>query len=159
MDAIQSGAWAVTVSGTPPVAAQQSGAWNVGGTVELAAGNNSVGATKDDGPAWDTIYGLSGERFVSADQSASAANVCGTPASGEYLVVTDIITSVAAEMRVDFTEETSGTVLLTAYLPARSVWHYTPRGKLKLPTADKRLQVQTDAAGSISVLFVGYSEA
>lgn len=116
-------------------------------------------ATQDDGPAWATSFGVSGARFTSADQSGAAAAVTDAPASGKKLVVTDIVVSADTAMRVNFTEETSGTLLLSLYLPANGSAQITPRGKLKLATAGKKLMVQTSAAGNIAVTAWYYSEA
>ena len=62
-------------------------------------------------------------------------------------------------MRVDLKEETTGTVLASIYLPANGSAQITPRGKLKLATADKKLQVITSAAGNIAVTAFYHSEA
>ncbi len=125
----------------------------------LPAGTNSIGGTTDNGPHWTSAFGVSGARFTSADQSGSAANVTDAPGTGEKLVITDLVISVDTAMRVDFKEETSGTVLLSLYMAANSTAQLTTRSKLKLPTPDTRLQVQTSAAGNIAVTAFYYSEA
>ncbi len=125
----------------------------------LPAGSNTIGGTTDSGPHWSSVFGVSGARFTSADQSASAASVTDAPTAGQKLVITDLVVSVDTAMRVDFKEETSGTVLLSLYMAANSSAQVTPRSKLKLATADKRLQVQTSAAGKIAVTAFYYSEA
>jgi len=115
-------------------------------------------STKDTGPSWSSSLGVSGARFTSADQSGSDADVTDAPSSGEKLVITDIVVSVDTDMRVDFKEETSGTVLYSLYMSANSPTQFTPRGEMKLATADKKLQVRTSAAGNISVTAFYYSE-
>lgn len=130
-----------------------------GSEVALAAGTETVGATMDAGPAQVTLFGLAGVRFTSANQSASAASVTDAPVVGQKLVITDIIVSVEVAMRVDFKEETSGTILLSLYLPANGSGQITPRSKLKLATINKKLQVQTSVAGNIAVTAFYYSEA
>lgn len=107
--------------------------------------------TLDKGPSNTTYYGLAGTRFLSADQSASAAAVTSAPPANEFLVVTDITVSCGADMTVNFTEETSGDVILTLYMPENSVLQYTPRGRIRLKVANKRLMVQTSVAGNIAV--------
>lgn len=116
------------------------------------------GDTEDGGPAWNTVFGVSGARFLSANQSASPAAVTDAPTAGKKLVITDIVLSVDAAMRVDFKEETTGTVFFSVYMGANSAGQITPRSELKLPTADKRLQVQTSAPGNIAVTVFYYSE-
>lgn len=106
-----------------------------------------------------TSLGVSGARYTSADRSASAASVTDSPASGKKLVITDCDISVDTAMRVDLKEETSGTVFFSKYLPANGSWSAVTRGKFKLPTADKKLQIQTSVAGNISVTAMYYSEA
>ena len=61
-------------------------------------------------------------------------------------------------MQVDFEIETAGTNFLTFYCAANSSYQFTPRGRLKLPTADKKLMVDTSAAGNISVTVFYHSE-
>lgn len=121
-----------------------------------SAGN--AGA-KDAGPNWASSFGVSGARFTSSNQSASAASVTDAPTSGQKLVVTDVLISVDTAMRVDLKEETTGTVLASIYMAANSMVQFTPRSKLKLATADKKLQVQTSASGNIAVTAFYYSEA
>lgn len=120
---------------------------------------NVIGSTQDAGPAWSSSFGVSGARFTSANQSASAANVTDAPASGKKLVITDVLISVDTAMRVDLKEETSGTVLASAYMAANTVVQITPRSKWKLATADKRLQVQTSASGNVAVTAFYHSES
>ena len=128
-------------------------------SVALAAGSAAIGATQDAGPSWASVFGVSGARYTSADRSGSAASITDAPTSGQKLVITDVLISVDAAMRVDLKEETSGTVIASFYLPANGTMQWTPRGKTKLATADKKLQVQTSAAGNIAVTAHDYSEA
>lgn len=125
----------------------------------LVAGTASIGGAKDNGPHWASVYGVSGARYTSADRSSSAASVTDAPTGGQKIVVTDIVVSVDTAMRVDFKEETSGTVVMSVYLPANGMAQITPRSKLKLATADKALQVQTSVAGNIAVTAFYFSEA
>jgi len=113
----------------------------------------------DSGPSWPTLLGIAGARFTSADQSGSAAAVHTAPGTGLKAVITDIIVSVDTAMTVTFTEETAGTVLLTLYLAANSTMQITPRAKLKLGVAVKRLMVQTSVAGNIAVTAMYYMES
>ena len=114
--------------------------------------------TSDAGPAWTTLLGIAGVRFTSADQSASAAAVITAPGGGLKAVITDVIVSSDTAMSADFSEE-SGGVLFTIYLPAGGGAQITPRSKLKLSAATKRLMVQTSKAGSIAVTALYYTEA
>ena len=113
----------------------------------------------DSGPSWPTLLGIAGARFTSADQSATPAAVHTAPGAGLKAVITDLIVSVGTAMTVTFTEETAGTVLFTLYIAANSVVQITPRAKLKLSTAVKRLMVQTSVAGNISVTPFFFTEA
>lgn len=117
------------------------------------------GGVEDAGPSWASVFGVSGARFTSADQSAAAAAITDAPTSGQKLVITDVIVSVDTAMRVDLKEETSGTVLASLYLPANSSGQFTPRGKLKLATANKKLMLQTSAAGNVTATAFYHSEA
>lgn len=101
-------------------------------------------------PTIDVTTGVSGAAFTSSDQSGGVAAVTDAPASGKKLVVVDLIVSVDTAMSVTFTEETSGTTLLVLYMAANTTQHIKPTGKLKLATADKKLNVQTGAAGNVA---------
>jgi len=100
----------------------------------------------------------SSARFTSADQSAAVASVTPVPTTGQKLVITDLIVSVGSALTVNFTEETTGTVLLTLYMAANSTVTVSPRGLFNLTTINKKLQVQTSGAGNISVLAFYRSE-
>lgn len=117
--------------------------------------------SKDYGPGLPggSSWGIAGERFTSADQSAAVASVTDAPASGEYLVITDFIVSVDTAMTVNFSEETSVDYVLTLYMPANGSVQVTPRAKIKLLVADKQLQVRTSASGNIAITAGYYSEA
>lgn len=137
--------------------------WIYAGTespsVTMAAGTAAIGSTTDGGAAWTTVFGVAGARFTSADQSAAVASVTDAPTTGQKLVITDIEISVDTEMRVDFKEETTGTVILSIYMAANSTVPLCTRSKRKLATTNKKLQVQTSVAGNISVGAFYYSEA
>ena len=81
------------------------------------------------------------------------------PTGGQKIVVTDILVSVDTAMSVSFQEETSATVFAKLYLPANGSAQFTPRSKLKLDTADKKLAIDTSVAGNIAVTAFYYSEA
>lgn len=113
------------------------------------------GGIKDAGPAWTPAR----VNVSSADQSGAAADLSAAPTSGQKRILDDIVASADAAMRVDVKEETSGTVLLSFYLPANGTVQITPRSGLKFPTADKKIQVQTSAAGNVRILALTHSEA
>ena len=112
----------------------------------------------DFGSAYASTFGVAGARFTSANQSGSAASVSDAPTTDKHLVIDDVLISVDTEMRVDLKEETSGTVIASIYLPANGSYQFTPRGKLRLATKDKKLQVQTSASGNIAVTAFYHSE-
>ncbi len=109
------------------------------------------------GPA--VTWGISGVPMQSADASAAPANVTDAPSAGQKLVLVDLIISSDTDLTFTFTEETSGTVIYKQYVAANTTLNLATRGKRKLATADKKLQVQTNGAGNISVLASYYSEA
>lgn len=119
----------------------------------LAAGANVIGATKDGGPNWTTVWGVSGAPFTSSDQHSAVASVTDAPTSGQKLVLDDLLVSVDTAMSVTFKEETSAAIVLgPVYLPANGTLVWTPRGKgKKLAVANKKLQVITSVAGNIMV--------
>jgi hypothetical protein len=149
----------VTPSGTTPIATD-----DVGGVqyqrVKLSVGADGSATdvssaapmpSSDNGPGWTQKFGVSGAVFTSADASTATA-VTDAPATGKKLVIDDIIFSVGSTaMQVDFEIETAGTNFLTFHCAANTIVQFTPRGKFKLPTADKKLLVDTSAAGNIAV--------
>lgn len=125
----------------------------------LGAGSAAIGSVKDGGTAFTTSLGVTGARVTSADQSAAVASITDAPASGQKIVIDDILFSSDTALRLDFSEETSGTILFSVYTSAGSSGQFTPRGKLKLATADKKLQWRASAAGNIAVTPIYHSEA
>ena len=113
----------------------------------------------DNGPGWTQVFGVSGARFTSADASTAAA-VTDAPTSGQKLVIDDIVFAVGSTaMQVDFQIETAATVFLTFYCAANTLMQFTPRGKFKLPTADKKLMVKASVAGNVAVTVFYHSES
>ena len=140
------------------IAAAVSTQMQVDVVAALPAGTNTIGATRDAGPAWTSVFGVSGAAFESTDASTPVA-VTDAPSGGEKLVIDDIVFGVDTAMQVDFTEETSGTVIFSFFAGANTNWQFTPRGKVKLATADKKLFVDTSVAGNIAVTISYHSEA
>ena len=153
------GSGSVTVSGNATCEGIAPGAASTVTVGSIAAGTDTIGATLDAGIKATTSLGVSSAVVTSADASTATA-VTGAPTSGQKLVIWDIIASTGSTaLQLDFEEETSGTVLFTAYLPANGFIQITPRGKVKLATADKKLMVDASAAGAVSVTVIYSSEA
>ena len=115
--------------------------------------------TSDGGPNWTQVFGVSGARFSSSDASTAAA-VTDAPTTGQKLVIDDIVFAVGSTaMQVDFQIETAATVFLTFYCAANTIMQFTPRGKFKLPTADKKLMVKASVAGNVAVTVWYHSES
>lgn len=126
----------------------------------LPTGTNTIGAVKDGGPNQTISQGVSGAAFTSADASGADAAVTDAPTSGQKLVLTDVWISSDTAMRIDIKCETSGVILYRGYVSANCGFQQlTPRGKIKLATADKKAMVRTSAAGNIAVMATYYSEA
>jgi hypothetical protein len=130
----------------------------------VTANQGTAGAAawpaSDAGPAWATVRGVSGEPVASADMSGAAVAVTDAPTGTQKVVLDDLYLSTDTALSFTLTEETSGTVILgPLYMAANSAQQVTPRAKLKLDTADKKLFCQTSAAGKVSVLALYHSEA
>lgn len=126
----------------------------------LTEGDISLTVNAEDaGPAWVTSRGVAGARFTSNDQSAAVASITDAPTAGQKLVITDLWISSSTALRLDFNVEDSATVIETVYMAANQSIQMTLRGKWKLPTADKKLQVQSSVAGAFSITPYYYSEA
>lgn len=119
--------------------------------VTITGGN---AATMDAGPAWASSY----LHTASADASGGV-DVTASPTSGQKIVVDDVIVSTGAALTVTFEEETSGTDVLRLYMAANGIAQVTPRGKIKLATADRKLRIVTSGAGTVAVTVCYHSEA
>ena len=124
----------------------------------IAAGTNVIGGTRDAGPSWTTVWGVSGAAVVSADMTSAAA-VTDAPTGGQKICLDDIVISAAVAMNVLVEEQTSGTDLFKIYIPANGTVQITPRGKMKLATADKYVTCKASVAGAITVTCTYHSEA
>lgn len=124
----------------------------------IAAGTNVIGAVLDAGPNWTSVWGVSGAAVVSADMTTAAA-VTNAPAGGQKLILRDIIISTDTAMNVLVEEETSGTDILKVFIPANGTVQVTPRSKIKLATADKKITCKASATGNIAVTCSYSSEA
>ncbi len=127
--------------------------------VKLCAGADGTardwtGGSKDDGPAWTSAY----LQTASADARAGV-DVTAAPASGQKLVIDDVIISTDTAMKVTLEEETSGTDVVVLFLPANGSAQVTPRGRIKLATADKKLRLVASAAGNVAVTVCYHAEA
>lgn len=155
LTATNPGAEGNTIATTETAATLSFGATTLTGGV-----NATLQATASDGgTSWTASFGVAGARFTSADASGAAASVTDAPTTGQKLVITDVEISTDTAMRVDLKEETSGTVIASVYMAANSTVNLCTRSKRKLATVNKKLQVQTSAAGNVSVGAFYYSEA
>jgi hypothetical protein len=112
----------------------------------------------DGGPGWTSVYGVAGIAFTSADATTAAA-VTDAPTTGQKLVIVDLVASSDTAMFLLFHEEsTAGTVIFKVFIPANGTIQITPRGKIKLPTVNKKLMVDASAAGNVAVTATYYSE-
>ena len=124
----------------------------------ISAGSAIIGGTYDAGPSWTSSFGVSSAAFTSADATSVVA-VTDAPTSGQKLVVTDILVSSDTAMNLSFKCETTGVLIAKVFVPANGTVQYTPRGKIKLASADKKLTVTASVAGNIAVTASYYSEA
>lgn len=115
-------------------------------------------ATYDAGALFTNSLGVSSATVTSADASTPVA-ITDVPTTGQKIVVLDIIASSDAAVWLEFEEETSATILFKVYMAADSTVQITPRGKVKLATANKKLMVDAEGAANIAVTCLYYSEA
>lgn len=128
--------------------------------IVLAAGTAAIGAVKDNGPNWTTVWGVSSAPVNSADAS-SAVSVTDAPTSGQKIVLDDVHISVGSAISVSLKCETSAAVIWgPVYMAANTSMMLSFRGKgPKLAIADKKLQVVASGAGNITVMAGYHSEA
>ncbi|MDA8217616.1 MAG: hypothetical protein M0Z94_08380 [Dehalococcoidales bacterium] len=159
---VSPGSTNVSVAAASAVDVSDRAARDLGGVDILAAlpaGSATIGGTKDSGPAWTASLGVAGAAVTSANASAADLAVTDAPTAGQKLVITDVVASADTAMNLSFKEETSGTLILKIFLPANGSAQITPRGKVKLATANKALVVRASAAGNLAVTVSYYSEA
>lgn len=115
--------------------------------------------TKDAGPSWTTVWGAAGVPVASGDATGGVM-VTDIPTVGQKLCIDDLIVSVDTQMSVTFKEQDTGTIMFGPwYLAANSgPLQLTPRGKKKLLTVNKKLQLFTSAVGNITVQAGYHSE-
>lgn len=112
-----------------------------------------------DRPIGTPAFGVSSARFTSNDASGAAVAVTDAPVSTQKLVIDGILISSATDVRLDFTCETSGVLIASLWLLAKTSFYWQPRTVIKLATADKKLFVQASAAAVIYVTTEYHSEA
>ena len=128
----------------------------VSGTVVANQGtaNATPWPTTDAGPSWTSVRQLT----TSADMTG-AADLTAAPTAGQKIVIDDVIASSDTALYISFLEETSGTEIFRLYLAAGGTAQVTTRGKLKLPTADKKLRGDASVAGNVAITVLYHSEA
>ena len=149
----------VSVTGGDASAANQATQITAEQAIQALLGG--TGATKDNGPAWTSVMGVSGHP-VSADIHSSGVAVTDAPTSGQKLVIDDMVVGCDAsnaQVVTLYEESTVGNVLQIVRLIAGTTQQVTTRGKSKLWTADKKLYAQSSAAGTVDVKVLYHSEA
>lgn len=131
----------VAVTGTLPVAIQ------------------GIVPTYDAGPYNVGSFGVTGSAAVIANITGTPTAITDVPTSGQKLVITDVLLSTDTAMNILLQEETSLLTIAKIFLPANGTVQWTPRGKVKLPTANKRLVAKASVAGNLGVTTNYYSEA
>lgn len=113
----------------------------------------------DNSTAWTASFGV-GSAAVTITGNV-ATPVTDIPTVGQKIVVDDIIISTDTQQNIALTEETSGTLIAKGYFAANTGFNQvTPRDKLKLFTANKRLIATCSAASHNTVVTVlWHSEA
>lgn len=125
-----------------------------GEAVVLGAGSAAIGSATDGGPSWTSVY-----TFTTSADATGGADITAAPTGGQKIVITDLVVSTDTAMSISFLEETSGTEVLRLYLPASGTVQVTPRSKMKLATADKKLRIDASTAGNVAVTAFYHSEA
>lgn len=110
--------------------------------------------TSDAGASWLQSYTTT----TSADMTG-AADLTAAPTAGQKIVIDDVLLSSNTALYIDLLEETTSTLIARVYLPAGGTAQFTPRGKLKLPSADKKLRGDASLAGNVAITVLYHSEA
>jgi hypothetical protein len=86
------------------------------------AGTNSIGSTKDNGPAWTPTRTYT----TSADMTTAAA-ISPAASGGMKLIADDILVSAAVAMEFSIQQETEATVFASVFIPANGTVPITMR--------------------------------
>lgn len=119
----------------------------------LPSGTNTIGATKDAGPAWTVA------RLYTPITTATTTDITAAPTSGQKIVLDDCLISCDAACAVSIVEQDSGTVFATVFVPASGTVQITLRDALKAAVADKKLRAITSAEVNCSITACYHSEA
>lgn len=96
---------------------------------------------------------------VATNNATGGMVITDAPASGQKLVITDLILSVDTAMAVTLKEQDTGAVIRgPLYLAANTTLQLTTRGATKLPTADKALVLFASVPGNVSAEAIYFSE-
>jgi hypothetical protein len=129
---------------------------NITGTLPVSV--QGVVPSYDAGPYWTSGFGVTGSAVVSSNITGSTA-ITDVPTSGQKIVVTDVLLSTDTAMNVLLQEETSGITYAKIFVPANGTIQWTPRSKVKLATANKRLMAKASVTGNVGITAQYYSEA
>lgn len=124
--------------------------------IVLAAGGNSIGGVKDNGPHYTP-----NAPFImsNADVSSAAQNITPAPDTGELIVVDDLVISVSTTAEVFIIEEDTLTEVFRAFILANQPFVWSPRNRLRGLTIEKQLMIKTVAAAPIRTTALTHSEA
>lgn len=125
--------------------------------VSLSTDTDVIGATKDAGTYYTTSIGVSGALVATTDNTETA--VTDAPTTGQYIVVDDVLISADAACNVLFQIETTGTDLFQIYFAGAGTIQFTPRGKIKLATVNKKLTSKASTTVNVKVTVLFHSEA
>lgn len=105
------------------------------------------------------IYNLlhpSSQKYVTSSDMTTAADITTAPTTGLKIMADSILVSAAVDMEFQIVEETSGTVLSAAFVPAYgSAYFYL----VKAAVANKKLQGKASVAGNVRITTNYHSEA
>lgn len=127
---------------------------------EVPAGTFLIGGTMDGGSYYTTTLNTDGKIIDSADLTGSTNWVTTAPGSGLRIVVDDfkVTSGPSTATRVRLIEETSNDVIDSAFLGNNDKYQFTARGKLKALVDNKRLRVEADDAGDLTVAVIWHAE-
>jgi hypothetical protein len=125
--------------------------------VSLASDTDVIGATQDAGTYYTTVLGVSGAQVATTDNTLTA--VTDAPTTGQKIVLDDLLISADAACNVLFEIETTGTDLFQIYFAGAGTIQFTPRGKLKLATVNKKLTSKASGSVNVKILCLYHSEA
>ena len=87
------------------------------------------------------------------------ADMTPAPPDGQKVVIDDVLASAGIAIKLDFSEETTGTVLFSIRVQPNSTAPFSSRSQCKLDTANKKVRVIANVIGAVEITMWWHPES